>query len=150
MSKMHKCIQGLAALSLGTLCIPQAFAASSTAYFFGSIVEPACFVSAQYIDQTTPATPGFIHRVPLNVHCNAGQSVQISVQSNDTTIDNKTLNNGVRTNIMITSPGHSDTTSYRLSGKKGTVIPLTATLRKASSTDTTQTRGNVLISFNYH
>ncbi|MFZ1180839.1 MAG: hypothetical protein WAN92_04855 [Herbaspirillum sp.] len=159
MSNMHKCIHGLAILSLSILCIPQASAFGGTAYFVGSIVEPACFVNTQHIAPVTPATPRSTHRIPLNVHCNAGQSVQISVQSTDTTIDNNMLSNSARENIVISrhasSTDHGSTVNYQLgrkkdSGKKEMVIPLTAILRKADNTDTTQMSGNVLVSFNYH
>lgn len=152
MSNMHKCIRGLAVLSLSALCIPQTFALGGTMYFFGSIVEPACSVNAQYMDPTTPATPGSVYQIPLNVRCNAGQSVQISVQSSDTVINNKIPGAGAKANILISHHApltdHRDEINYQFNGKKEMVIPLTATLRKATSA--AQMHGNVLVSFVYH
>src|SRR5580765_3862099 len=159
MLNMHKCIHGLVILSLSILYISQAFALGGTTYFSGSIVEPACFVNTQHIAPTIPATPRPTYRISLNVHCNAGQSVQISVQSNGTTIDSNMLSNSARENIVISHhtslTSYGSTINYQLgrkkdSRKKETVIPLTATLHKAGNTNTTQMRVNVLVSFNYH
>lgn len=129
-------------------------ATGGTIRFSGAITEPVCTVQNQTIDLQTMNKKGASNQIPLNVHCNSNQAVQISIQdvgSADRTV--KTFSGGmagteiaIRHNAALVAPG--DKINYNFAGKKDVVVPLTATLSHAADAGSV-THGSILVSFDY-
>lgn len=129
-------------------------ATGGTIRFTGAITEPACTVQNQTIDLQTVNKGGAGNQIPLNVHCNSNQTVQISIQdvgNADRMV--KTFNGGVagaeitiRHNAALVAPG--DKINYHFVGQKNVVVPLTATLSNAADAGSIK-HGSILVSFDY-
>lgn len=129
-------------------------ATGGTIRFSGAITEPACTVQNQTIYLQTSNKKSVNNQIPLNVHCNSNQAVQISIQdvgSTDRAV--KTFNGGVagaeiaiRHNAALIAPG--DKINYNFIGKQDVVVPLTATLNNAADAGAVK-HGNILVSFDY-
>lgn len=130
-----------------------AFAVGGTITFSGVITEPMCNVQNQVINLRTLSKAGNGNQIPLNVRCNANQSVQISILDVDSSSNAKTFSGGVagaeitiRHNAKLLTPGEKF--NYSFTGKQDAVVPLTATLRHAANADAPQ-HGSILVSFDY-
>jgi len=146
--------QRLAVFGLISTCSSLAFAVGGTIRFSGAVVEPACTVQNQSIDMKTLMASRSGGKIPLNVYCNASQSVQISMQDMGAATGRKTFDGGVAGAEVAISHGAApigpgDTINYSFKGKQEVTVPLTATLRKTANVDTTHMRSSVLVSFDY-
>lgn len=146
--------QHLAVFGLISTCSSLAFAVGGTIRFSGAIVEPACTVQNQTIDMKTLAASRTGSKIPLNVYCNATQSVQISMQDMGTATGRKTFDGGVAGAEVAISHGAApvgpgDVINYSFKGKQAMSVPLTATLRKAANIDAAAMHSSVLVSFDY-
>ncbi|WP_050479191.1 fimbrial protein [Herbaspirillum rhizosphaerae] len=127
-------------------------AAGGVIRFSGAITEPACTIQNQTIDlQTLNKTTG--NQIPLNVHCHANQSVQISIQDVDTSRSVKTFSGGmagteiaIRHNAVLVAPG--DKINYYFAGQKDVVVPFTATMSSGADAGVVR-HGSILVSFDY-
>ncbi|WP_034293564.1 hypothetical protein [Herbaspirillum sp. RV1423] len=131
-----------------------AFSFGGTIRFSGAIVESVCTVQAFALDLRTLVGAKSGSPLPLNVYCNANQSVQISVQDMGVTTGRKTFSSGVAGAEVALSHktsliGPGDKINYAFSGRKEIIVPLTATLRKAANIDATHMQSSVLVSFDY-
>ena len=129
-------------------------ASGGTIRFSGVITEPACTVQNQTIDLQTLNKSRSGNQIPLNVHCNASQSVQISIQDAGAAPRAvKTFSGGVagaeiaiRHNAALLAPG--DKINYTFAGHKDVVVPLTATLNNIADAGAAK-NGSILVSFDY-
>lgn len=146
-------IGGLFFSSVAT-CSSLVMAAGGVVYFSGAITEPACSVQMQTIVLTTLSTSQNGSQIPLNVHCNANQNVQISLSDAGTPTGGKSFSTGVNGASVIVSHkakliGPGDKINYSFDGKKDVQVPLTAMLRKAANLTNETMHSSVLVSLEY-